>query len=102
MREIVLFDHTSSGLRVAFWDPENMTRATKWKPRTTILFITDTKIVWSGFLRAYSASVTGRSIVTENPIGKEATTLVTYAKNAPLEPVDILDQIIMDLPAGSF
>ncbi|KAJ3657203.1 hypothetical protein Zmor_016222 [Zophobas morio] len=100
MREIVLFDHTSSGLRVAFWDPENMTRATKWKPRTTILFITDTKIVWSGFLRAYSASVTGRSIVTENPIGKEATTLVTYAKNAPLETVDILDQFIMDLPAA--
>ncbi|XP_044267622.1 meiosis-specific with OB domain-containing protein [Tribolium madens] len=98
LREIVIFDHTSGGLKITIWDSDIIARASTWKPRTTILFITDAKVEWSTFLRTYCAGVTSRSIITENPIGQEAATLANYAKNAPLTATDILDQFITELP----
>lgn len=53
---------------------------------------------WSNFLKAYSASLTNRSIITENPIGQEALALANYAKTAPIETTDILNQFITTLP----
>nr|XP_001813294.2 PREDICTED: meiosis-specific with OB domain-containing protein isoform X2 [Tribolium castaneum] len=98
LREIVIFDHTSSGLKISIWDPDIITRASMWKPRETILFITDAKVEWSMFLKTYCAAVTGRSIITENPLGQEAATLANYAKSAPLTTADIMDQFITELP----
>ncbi|RZB84944.1 meiosis-specific with OB domain-containing protein, partial [Asbolus verrucosus] len=98
LREVVLFDHTSPGLKITIWETDVITRASSWKTRSTILFITDARVEWSNFLRAYSATLTNRSIVTENPIGEEAISLANYAKSAPLETSAILDQLITALP----
>ncbi|CAH1369705.1 unnamed protein product [Tenebrio molitor] len=98
VREVLLFDHTSPGLKLTIWDTDVITRAGNWKPRTTILFITEARVEWSNFLKAYSASLTNRSIITENPIGQEALALANYAKTAPIETTDILNQFITTLP----
>lgn len=98
LREVVIFDHTSPGLKMTLWDTDVMIRANSWKPRATILFITDVRIEWSSFLRAYAASLTSRSIVTENPVGEQAVILAGYAKTATLATSAILDQLITDIP----
>lgn len=79
-----------------------MFRASKWKQRTTILFITDVKVEWSSFLRAYTATITSRSIVTEDPIGPEVLALHNYAKTAALTTADMLEQFVTELPDRKF
>lgn len=98
VRDVVIFDHTSSGLKVTIWESDVLIKANTWKPRSTILFITDARIRWSSFLRAYNATLSNQSVVTENPPGEEAAVLAEYAKTAPLESSAISEQLIRALP----
>ncbi|KAL1491662.1 hypothetical protein ABEB36_012224 [Hypothenemus hampei] len=94
VREIEIFDHTAPSLKITLWEPDIINRSNFWKPRETLLFFTDLKIDWSNFGHTYIAKTTGRTIVTENPIGKEAQELLEYAQNAPVETFQIVEQMI--------
>ncbi|XP_060516986.1 meiosis-specific with OB domain-containing protein isoform X2 [Cylas formicarius] len=98
VREIEVFDHTCPSLRITLWEPDLIHRSDAWKPRYTILFLTDLTVDWSSFGRAYVAKATGRTIVTENPISKEAESLIDYVKNAPIETFDIVERLLTSLP----
>ncbi|XP_076270084.1 meiosis specific with OB domains hold'em [Rhynchophorus ferrugineus] len=98
LREIELFDHTSPSLKVTLWDPDLIKRSNNWRPRTTLLFLTDVRIEWSVFVQAFVAKTTGRTVVTENPITSEAETLFRYAQTAPIEMFDIVAQVVASIP----
>ncbi|XP_045483669.1 meiosis-specific with OB domain-containing protein [Harmonia axyridis] len=95
--DLMLFDQTHSGLRLTIWNKEYINKASHWKPRETIIFVTDVKIDWSGFHKTIVATFSSRSILTENPIGIEAKNLATYAKTAKLEAPNSWNQTL-DLP----
>ncbi|CAG9858492.1 unnamed protein product [Phyllotreta striolata] len=97
VRTVEVFDHTSPSFQIEMWDNDIIQRSDHWVPTVTILFITDLKVVWSNFLRQFSVKVTARSIVTENPEGKESQMLANYAKEAPIETFDIVGQIVTAL-----
>ncbi|CAG9767901.1 unnamed protein product [Ceutorhynchus assimilis] len=101
VREIELFDHTAPTLKVSLWEPDLINRSNSWKPRSTILFMTDLKIDWSNFGRAYMGKATTRTIVTENPASKEAKALFEYAQNAPIETFDLIEQMVTSIPSSS-
>lgn len=63
--------------------------------------MTDVNISWSNYNRQFIAKVTSRTIVTENPIGKEAESLLNYAATAPIEFSEIVDQMITSFPDGN-
>ncbi|KAK9884858.1 hypothetical protein WA026_009080 [Henosepilachna vigintioctopunctata] len=96
--EIILFDQTNPGIRVTFWNREYIGRASSWQPRSTILFITDLNIDWSGYHKSVVAKFSNKSILTENPVGREAEKLAEYAKTAPLHAPNIIDQLTVNLP----
>ncbi|XP_030752470.1 meiosis-specific with OB domain-containing protein [Sitophilus oryzae] len=101
VRQIDLFDHTCSSLKVTLWEPDMINRSNNWKPRSSILFFTDVKIEWSSFLQAYVAKTTGRTILTENPISKDGESLFEYAQTAPIETFDIVAQLIASVPTST-
>lgn len=45
--------------------------------------------------------MTGQTIVTENPYGREAQNLLNYALTAPLEFSEIVDQMVTAYPDGN-
>lgn len=118
VRDLFVFDHTHSGFKISLWDPEQISRfrilviqfflpdncfnyfhsASHWKPRVTILFMTDMKIDWNTYFKCATATLTLRTVVTEDPIGHEAQTLRSYARTAPLQNISILDQITGMIP----
>ncbi|XP_072397661.1 meiosis-specific with OB domain-containing protein [Diabrotica undecimpunctata] len=98
VRTVEVFDHTSPNLRIDIWDSDIIHRSEHWKPRLTVLFMADIRIKWSDFDKQFLASVSGRTIVTENPKGKEVDLLLNYAKDAPIETFAIVNQIITALP----
>uniref|UniRef100_A0A6P7G0N5 Meiosis-specific with OB domain-containing protein n=1 Tax=Diabrotica virgifera virgifera TaxID=50390 RepID=A0A6P7G0N5_DIAVI len=98
VRTVEVFDHSSPNLRIDIWDSDIIQRSEHWKPRLTVLFMADVRIKWSDFDKQFQASVAGRTIVTENPKGKEVDLLLNYAKDAPIETFAIVNQIITALP----
>lgn len=46
------------------------------------------------------AKITSRTIVTENPHGKQVENLLEYASTAPIEFSDIVEQMITTFPDG--
>lgn len=76
----------------------NIFRANDWKPRVTVLFMTDVRVEWNSFAKAKTATLTARTIITENPLGKEVETLRNYAESAPLQPLAILDVMSCNIP----
>ncbi|KAG5897442.1 hypothetical protein JTB14_002703 [Gonioctena quinquepunctata] len=98
VRTVEVFDHTSPNLKIEIWEPDIIRRSEKWKPRFTAIFFTDLKVQWSNFQRQFIAKVTSRTIVTENPEGREVQLLLNFAKNAPIETFEIVDQMITTLP----
>lgn len=76
-------------------------RSQSWQLRTTALFMTDLHITWSNFSRQFVAKVTTRTIVTENPHGKEVDSLLKYASTAPIEFSEIVDHMVTALPDGN-
>ncbi|XP_056644226.1 meiosis-specific with OB domain-containing protein isoform X2 [Diorhabda sublineata] len=98
IRTVDVFDHTSPSLKLEIWENHIIQRSEHWIPKQTVLFITDLKIQWSNFQRQFIARITGCTIITENPNGREAQMLLNYAKDAPIETYDIVDQIINSLP----
>lgn len=95
--DVILFDQTHPGIRLNIWNKEYMIRAPQWKPRETIIFVTDVKIDWSSFHKTIVATFTSRSVLTENPVGKEAENLARYATTAKIEAANIWNQTL-DLP----
>ncbi|XP_044761353.1 meiosis-specific with OB domain-containing protein [Coccinella septempunctata] len=95
--DVILFDQTHQGIRLNIWNKEYVSKAGCWKPRETIIFVTDVKIDWSGFHKTIVATFSSRSILTENPIGKEAENLARYAKTARLEAPNTWNQTF-DIP----
>lgn len=75
-----------------------VSRSNNWKPRFTAVFFTDVRICWSNFERSFVAKVTSRTIVTENPDGREVHLLLNYAKTAPIETFEIVDHLLAELP----
>lgn len=73
-------------------------RAESWKPRETILFLTDVKVEWSSFHHSAVAVLTNRTVITENPVGIEADQLRNYAQTAALQTIAILDNLLSSLP----
>lgn len=45
--------------------------------------------------------MSSQTLVTENPHGKEAQNLLDYAKTAPIEFSEIVDQMITTFPDGN-
>ncbi|KAJ8934928.1 hypothetical protein NQ314_013087 [Rhamnusium bicolor] len=101
VRTVEVFDHTSPSLKIEIWEPDIISRSIGWKPRYTALFFTDLHVQWSSFERSFVAKVTTCTIVTENPEGREVLPLLNYAKNAPIETFEIVDQLITALPDPS-
>lgn len=101
MREIEVFDHTCPSFKITLWEPELITRSENWKPRTTILFLTDIRINWSSFARSFVGSANSRTIVTENPIGDEAKDLFEYAQKAPIKTFEIVEHLLSSMMASS-
>lgn len=100
VREVVVFDQTHSGIKISLWEPEIIMLANNWRPRLTILFMTDMKIEWNNFMKAKTAQISQRTLITENPIGAEVENLRHYAMNAALQPSAILDSIALSIPNG--
>lgn len=63
--------------------------------------MTDLQICWSNYNKQFNAKVTSRTIVTENPHGKEVQNLSNYASTAPIEFSEIVDQMITTFPDGN-
>lgn len=63
--------------------------------------MTDLQIQWSIYSKQYIAKVSNRTIVTENPHGKEVQNLLNYAATAPIEYSEIVEQIITTFPDGN-
>ncbi|XP_074026715.1 meiosis specific with OB domains hold'em isoform X2 [Leptinotarsa decemlineata] len=101
VRTVEVFDHTCPSLKIDIWDPDIINRSEKWTPRFTALFFTDLIVLWSNFQRQFIAKVSNRTIVTENPEGKEVQLLLDYAKDAPIETFEIVDQFLTTLPDPS-
>ncbi|XP_014242888.2 meiosis-specific with OB domain-containing protein [Cimex lectularius] len=98
--EFLVMDRTSTGFTIQLWNNELIERAKIWKPRFTILFLSDIKIKWNAFRRSLYGDIGPRTIVTENPDTKEAMALAQFASTAPLQPVAIVDMLaeLMPLP----
>lgn len=76
-------------------------RAEQWKPRTTILFMADVRTKWSNFDNCMTASISSKTVVTENPTGREADNLRRFAESTPLKPLQILDHMAVNIPDGN-
>lgn len=72
--------------------------ANMWKPRETILFMTDMRAAWSNFSRSTVAIITSRTIITEDPVGIEAFSLRKFAQTAPLQTDAILEALETSIP----
>lgn len=63
--------------------------------------MTDMRAQWSDFHRSVIASITSKTIITEDPVGGEANTLRRFALTAPLQTNAILEDLIHSIPNGT-
>ncbi|XP_065172550.1 meiosis-specific with OB domain-containing protein-like [Atheta coriaria] len=73
-----------------------------WKPRETILFITDCKVQYDTFSNSAIGTPSMKTIITENPEGKEGNILKNYAMNAHLHISAVMDQLLGVMPEPAF
>ncbi|XP_034240920.1 meiosis-specific with OB domain-containing protein [Thrips palmi] len=97
LREVVVFDQTSSGVSIQLWDKEINYQASQWKPRETILFMADIKMKWDMSREACVPEVTSRTVITVGPQTPEAECLSVYARAAPLHATAIIDHLASNL-----
>ncbi|KAK4879874.1 hypothetical protein RN001_008020 [Aquatica leii] len=95
VREIVIMDHTSSALRVNCWDPNLISRTGTWKISKTVVFITDVRCEWSDFSSSMTATLTSRSILTEDPVSIETENLRNYVKR--IGPLSFMDSTALSV-----
>uniref|UniRef100_A0A1B6GAB0 MEIOB-like N-terminal domain-containing protein n=1 Tax=Cuerna arida TaxID=1464854 RepID=A0A1B6GAB0_9HEMI len=100
-REVEMMDQSPTCLYIQLWDAEMAFRADNWKPRETVLFIADVRLNWNNFKKCMTATVTARTIITENPDMADADDLREHARNAPIVPSAILDQFAISFPEPS-
>ncbi|KAF0748429.1 meiosis-specific with OB domain-containing protein, partial [Aphis craccivora] len=81
LKEIIVMDKTHPTLAVRIWDKELSERAAQWIPKKTILAFSNLYLEWNIFKRSMTAVVSNRTIITENPITKEANDLKVYANS---------------------
>ncbi|KAJ8952495.1 hypothetical protein NQ318_003291, partial [Aromia moschata] len=79
VRTVEVFDHTSPSLKINLWEPDLIASGRRLRGRFVV-------------------KATGRTIVTENPDGRETQLLLNYAKTAPIETFEIIDQLLTALP----
>ncbi|KAG8311507.1 hypothetical protein J6590_042375 [Homalodisca vitripennis] len=97
-REVEMMDQSPTCLYIQLWDAEMAYRADNWKPRETVLFIADVRLNWNSFKKCMTATVTSRTIITENPDMADAEDLREHARNAPIVSSAILDQFATNFP----
>ncbi|XP_014278474.1 meiosis-specific with OB domain-containing protein [Halyomorpha halys] len=91
--EIVVMDKTSSDFMVQTWEEDIIQRGSGWKPKDTVLFLSDVRVEWSEFRKAMVATITSRSVVTENPSTREAAILASFALTVPIQTPQLVDNI---------
>ncbi|KAK9502767.1 hypothetical protein O3M35_011477 [Rhynocoris fuscipes] len=96
--EVIVMDKTSAGFSVQIWDEDMIQRAIQWKPRYTVLFMSDIRVSWNTFKRCMCGTIGIKSIITENPSTREAKSLANYASSAPLQSQDIIDNMAANMP----
>lgn len=65
-----------------------------------VLFLADVRLEWNTFRKGMSATVTSRSVITENPNIDEAMILRNYARTAPTKPIAILNHLANNIVDG--
>lgn len=98
LRKVTVFDSTNPAMAITFWNADDSTRANMWKPRETILFITDCKVQYDTFSNSAIGTPSMKTIITENPEGKEGNILKNYAMNAHLHISAVMDQLLGVMP----
>lgn len=93
LREVVVFDHTSSGVSLQLWDKELINLASHWKPRETILFLADVKMRWNSFHNSCVPEFNSKTVITVDPQTPDAECLSVYARAALLQPSAIIDNL---------
>ncbi|KAF5300331.1 hypothetical protein FQA39_LY11188 [Lamprigera yunnana] len=95
VRDVIILDQTNAVLKMNFWNPSIIARASTWKVLQTILFITDVRCEWSEFSSSMEASLTSRSIITQDPVAIESTNLKEYANK--INPTSLTSLTIQDV-----
>lgn len=78
--EVIVIDRSFiNGIILTIWNTEWIKRATQnWKELQTILHLIDVQVRYSDFYKTIVLGLSGRTIITENPIGKEADNLLSF------------------------
>jgi hypothetical protein len=64
----------------------------------SVLFIADAKVKWDEYKKCKVISLTSASIVTEDPNVPEAIAVRNYARNAPFNFNDIMEDMSKRIP----
>lgn len=86
---VIIMDKSLSGMLLQLWSNNSIVRAEKWRGLETILHILDARIKYSEFHQAVTVVDTCKTIFVENPLGKEAEDLKSYASSASLQDMEL-------------
>jgi hypothetical protein len=64
----------------------------------SVLFIADARVKWDEYKKCKVISLTSASIVTEDPNVPEAIAVRNYARNAPINFNDIMEDMSKRIP----
>lgn len=102
--ELVVIDRSlPSGMVLTIWNSGWIQRSQQyWKPLKTVLHLIDVKVGYSEFHKTTTLGLSSRSLMFENPIGKEMEKVAEYAATAPGIDMDIFARYVRDLPDRKF
>jgi len=101
VRDVKLFDTTSSCIILKLWDRNLIEMSNTWIPRETILFFADIKVGYDTWRECNAVSCTGRTIVTENPNTGEARMLAKYCQMADFSSSSRMDSLLASFNPAS-
>ncbi|XP_055855185.1 protein hold'em [Episyrphus balteatus] len=96
--ELVVIDKSlPSGMVLTIWNSSWIERSQKnWKQMKTILHLIDARVGYQEFHKTTTLGLSSRSLVFENPVGKEMEVLAEYANNTPSVDLDIFGRSLRD------
>jgi hypothetical protein len=91
-REVVVMDRSFGGMSIKLWGAMNISRSERWR-RGTVLLLENIRVSYCKFSKSTFLTVTGRTVIMEDPLVQEADELRQLALSVPVGEMDILSSV---------
>lgn len=84
-RNLAVMDKSNPSMMFQLWSTQLTRRSEAWTPGNTVLYISDVRVKYNDFFDAMVLVETPKTIIIEDPIGKDAEELANYVASVPLD-----------------